>query len=106
MQTFSSPMAGSSLTAAMDRNLHAVRKRVEGNVNAFAISAELRNGFAANVSRGPGELRARLRLKSRLDRLMFHGAAKYPDQVPILVQVKHDAHRLISHWVGHWIGPR
>ena len=90
----------------MDGNFDAVGKRVQRNVNAFAIAAELRNGFAANVSRGPGQLRARLGLKSRVDRLMFHGAAKYADQIPILVQVKHDAHRLVSHWIGHWIGPR
>jgi len=88
------------LTAAMDRDLHAVRKRVEGNVNDFAISSEVRNGFAANVSCGPGQLRARLRLKPRLDGLMFHSAAKYTDQVPILIQVKHDAHWLICHSIG------
>jgi hypothetical protein len=90
----------------MDRDLDAVGKRVEGNVNAFAVPAESRNNFAANVTRGPGKLRSRLRLKPRLDRLKFHGAAKYTDQVPILVQMKHDAHGLVSHWVGHGIRPR
>jgi hypothetical protein len=38
--------------------------------------------------------------------LMFHGAAKHANQVPILVQVKHNANWLVSHWIGHWIGPR
>jgi hypothetical protein len=90
----------------MDCNFDAVGKRFERNVNALAIASELRNGFAANIACSPSKLGARFSLKSRLDRLMFHGAAKYPDQIPFLVQVKHNAHRLVSHWIGHWIGPR
>src|ERR1700680_431902 len=49
------PEGGQPLTAAMDRDLDAVGKRVKRNVNACAVAAELRNGFAANVSRGPGK---------------------------------------------------
>ena len=83
----------------MDRDLDAVRKGVQGNVNAVALAPELRNRFPANVSRSLGKLRTRLRLKSRMDSLMFHGAAKHADQAPILVQVKHDTHGLIGHWI-------
>jgi len=100
------PEGRQRLAAAMDGNFDAIGKRVERNVNDLAIATEFRNGFAADVPRGPCQLRARFRLKSRLDRLVFHGAAEYPDQIPILVQVKHDAYRLVSHWIGHWIGPR
>src|SRR5260221_9608707 len=70
------PKGGQHLTAAMDRNFDPVGKSVEGNVDAFAVTAELRNGFAANVPRGPGKLRSRLGLKSSVDRLKFHCAAK------------------------------
>jgi hypothetical protein len=57
----------------------------------------VRNRFAADVSRGPGKLFARLCLKPRVYGLKFHGAAKHSDQVPILVKVKHHAHGLVSH---------
>jgi hypothetical protein len=92
----------------MDRNFDAVGKRVERYINARSITtdAELRHAFAADISGGPRKLRARLRLKPRVDRLMFHCAAKHADQVLSLVQVKYDAHRLVSHWLGHQIGPR
>ena len=69
-----------------------------GDVDPFAVSAELRNRFAANVPGGPGQLRARLGLKPGLDRLMFHGATKHRDQARVLVQMKDDAHGCISDW--------
>src|SRR5229473_6261563 len=83
------------LAAAMNRDLNAVRKRVESNVNNFAVATEFRNRFAANVTRGPGQLRARLRLKPRVYRLKFHGRAKHSDKIPTLLQVKHYAYTLI-----------
>ena len=94
------PDGGQHLPSAMNRNFDAVGKRVEGHVNAFAIAAELGNRFSANVSRGPGKLRDRLRMKPRLGSLMLHGAAKHSHQVPILVQVKYDANWLVTHGVG------
>jgi hypothetical protein len=81
----------------MNRNFHSVGIRLQRDVYAVASFADLRNRFAANVTGSPGQLSAVLGLKPGVGGLMFHSATKHADQVRILVDVKHDAHRLFSH---------
>jgi hypothetical protein len=81
----------------MNRNFHSVGICLEGDVHAVATLSDLRDRFAANITGGAGQLSAILGLKARMYGLMFHSATEYADQVPALVDVKHDAHWLISH---------
>lgn len=93
------PQGWHVLAAAVDGYFHAVGIGFERYVHAFALPSRLRDRLAANVAGGAGELSAVLRLKSRVNRLMFHGAAEHADQIPALVHVEDDAYRLIGHCI-------
>ena len=61
------PQGRRHLAAAMNGNFDAIRESVERHIHAFAVAAKLRNGLAANVSGGPGQLRARFALEPGVD---------------------------------------